>query len=207
VYRRRRLVVLVALLLVVAGVTLAIWQPWRAAGGTGGGPTPVASASPSAIPTSPSAVPTASAEPSPTATPSPTTTGIAACTSGSVSVEALTDRESYGSGQLPQLSIALTNEGDVPCVINVGTTTQSFTISSGNDVWWRSTDCQSAPSDQIVQLEVGQTVTSVTPLVWDRTRSSVDSCDGDRPDAWSGYYNLVVAIGGIESESRQFRLR
>jgi hypothetical protein len=64
----------------------------------------------------------------------------------------------------------------VPCLINVGTATQSFVITSGSDTWWRSTDCQSESSDQVVQLAPGQTVSSVTPLTWDRTRSSVDTC-------------------------------
>jgi len=124
-----------------------------------------------------------------------------------VTVTAVTDRDSYGGDQDPQLTIRLENEGDTACAMNVGTAAQAFTISSGTDVWWRSTDCQSEPSDQIVQLEPGQSVSSVEPLVWDRTRSSVSTCDGDRPRALAGYYNLVVTVGGIDSEERQFRLR
>lgn len=216
-YRRRRLAVAVVLLLVVAGISVAIWQPWRGAV-TGAAPTPssptITSPSGSGSPESPASSPSSppaspSADPDPddnTPTPDPSAT-LAVCTSGDVSVTAETDKTSYSSGEKPKLSITLVNEGDEPCVMNVGTATQSFVIESGSDTWWRSTDCQTASSDQVVQLQPGASVSTVEPLVWDRTRSSVDTCSGDRPKALPGYYNLVVAIGGIESEGRQFRLR
>ena len=81
---------------------------------------------------------------------------------------------------------------------------------SGDDVWWRSTDCQSEPSDMIVLIGAGQTVSSATPLTWDRTRSAVGTCtDGSRPHAPGGgaSYHLSVEIGGISStEPQQFLL-
>ena len=96
----------------------------------------------------------------------------------------------------------------MPCLINVGTATQSFVITSGSDTWWRSTDCQSESSDQVVQLAPGQTVSSVTPLTWDRTRSSVDTCASARPQAPAGYFHLSVSIGGIEAaDTKVFQLR
>lgn len=121
---------------------------------------------------------------------------------------AVTDRESYGAGELPKLSITLSNDTDTPCLINVGTATQAFVISSGSDTWWRSTDCQSESSDQVVQLAAGQTVSSITPLEWDRTRSAVDTCATARPQARAGYFHLSVSIGGIEAaDTRAFELR
>ena len=95
--------------------------------------------------------------------------------------------------------------------MNVGTATQVFTITSGSDTWWRSTDCQSEPSDMVVLLAAGQTVSSATPLVWDRTRSAVGTCaaDANRPKAPGGgaSYHLAVEIGGIPSaQTRQLLL-
>ena len=216
VYRRRRLAVVLVLLLVIAGVVLALWRPWEAWGRTDAAPPSSPSPRPSATGTapagdSPTPVPTPTAtradEPdSPSPTPDPSAT-LAVCTSGDIEVSAVTDKDSYGAGEKPKLSISMTNNGDTECVMNVGTAAQAFTIASGTDTWWRSTDCQREPSDQMVKLEAGKTVKSVEPLVWDRTRSSVDTCEGDRPAALAGYYNLTVTIGGIESEPRQFRLR
>jgi hypothetical protein len=52
-----------------------------------------------------------------------------------------------------------------------------------------------------VLLEAGQQVSSAAPLEWDRTRSSVDTCDGERPRATGGgaTYHLSVSINGIAS--------
>jgi cytoskeletal protein RodZ len=203
VYRRRRLVLLLIVLLVVAGlVWLFAAQPWRSAAEQA---TERATSSPSATPTG-----TSTSAPTPTEPAAPEDAGGApteeppaadACLPGDLTIEAVTDQQSYAAGQNPQLSIRLTNTGDTDCTLNVGTSAQSFTITSGTDVWWRSTDCQTEPSDMIVLLAAGQQTTSAAPLTWDRTRSSVDTCDGNRPAAPGGgaTYHLSVAIGGIAS--------
>jgi hypothetical protein len=207
VYRRRRLALIIGLAAVVAVVVwLLIAQPWRGlAFAAAPKPTPSASASTPPATPSPTPTPTPTAESTPDPTPTPDATGTAKpCVGSSVLVEALTDADTYAPGQNPQLSIRLTNEGDVDCTLNVGTTTQVFTITSGNDVWWRSTDCQTEPSDMIVTLTAGQTVTSATPLAWDRTRSSVATCGtGDREAAPGGgaSYHVMVEIGGIQATS------
>lgn len=226
VYRRRRLVALLLALVVVGGIVAGVWaliaQPWQ-----DGAP---ASAS-SPAPSSPAPTPSA---PSPSGTgPSGEPTGMDSiegdgetdaatddgateeppaaepCTQGVLLVEAVTDKGEYGGDEQPRLSIRLTNQGSEPCTLNVGTAKQTFTITSGEDTWWRSTDCQSEPTDQIVTIAAGQVVESAEPLVWDRTRSSVSTCDSDRQAAVGGgaTYNLRVSIGGVESmEARQFFL-
>jgi len=217
VYRRRRLAVLLVLLLIVTGIVLAIWQPWKGTdAGAPGDRTPGTSSGPVTPGETSSGTPDAtgsagaSAPASDSASPSPGGTAddaLAPCTAADVTVTAVTDRESYGAGQKPQLSIELTNESAQDCTMDVGTATQQFTITSGVDVWWRSTDCQSEPSSYVVTLEAGQTVSTSTPLEWDRTRSRTNTCDGDRPNAGAGTYRLVVVIGGVESEPTRFELR
>ncbi len=212
VYRRRRLALLLVVLLIIAAVVLAFWRPWE--GAASDGPAQPASSDAAASPSSsPSDAGGDAPEPSTSASePSPSQDAAAeeveACSARSVQVSAVTDKDSYGAGELPQLSISLTNSGAEACLLNVGTATQKLTVSSGPDVWWRSTDCQSESSDQVVQIDPGQTVSSVTPITWDRTRSSVDSCDGERPAAPAGYFNLAVEIGGLAAQQeRQFVLR
>ncbi|MFC4137562.1 MULTISPECIES: hypothetical protein [unclassified Microbacterium] len=209
VYRRRRLVViLLAIVLIAAiggGVWLAIAQPWSKKADAKAGPSPSTSASVE-VDASPS--PSGDApkvEPTPGETPI-----IVACTAADVTVDALTDASTYAAGQNPQLSIRLKNTGAKDCTINVGSTTQKFTVSSGSDVWWRSTDCQKDPSDMIVTLKAGQSVDSAQPVVWDRTRSSVNTCgDKNRPKAPGGgaSYHVSVSIGGFDSaQSEQILL-
>ncbi|MBD3750900.1 MAG: hypothetical protein IE935_00270 [Micrococcales bacterium] len=213
VYRRRRLVVLLALIAIIAAIVwLFVAQPWSSAAQPDADPKPTRTSSAAPSPSMSTLAPTDSPTPDAAATtdPDPLETAPPTCTRGDVAVEALTDQDEYASGQNPQLSIRLTNTSDASCTINVGTTTQSFAITSGSDTWWRSTDCQTEPSDMIVTLEAGQTVESSTPLTWDRTRSSVSTCDSQsRPAAGAGgaSYHLAVEIGGVASDqTKQFFL-
>lgn len=216
VYRRRRLTLFVIVLVVVALVAAGVWaliaQPWADAA-----PAPASTASDAAATTDPTTQPTDEATDEPTdqptdeptadesPTPNPTTQetpGIASCEASDVKVEALTDAESYAAGSNPNLSIQLSNIGDRDCMIDVGTATQRLTVSSGADIWWRSTDCQENPTSQVMTLAAGQTVTSATPVTWDRTRSSTATCgDENRPRAAGGgaSYHVAVEIGGFES--------
>ncbi|KDA06866.1 hypothetical protein DC31_07765 [Microbacterium sp. CH12i] len=192
--------VLIAALIV--GVWLVVAQPWAdAATKLTATPSPSASAE---TPT-----PEVTNTETPSSSPEPSTTETAAvipCRAVDVLVEAVTDADTYPAGSLPQLSIALTNTGSADCTIDVGSATQVFTVSSGDDVWWRSTDCQQDPSSMVVTLAAGQTVSSAAPVVWDRTRSDVNTCaDENRPRAAGGgaSYHVAVAIGGFEARATQ----
>jgi cytoskeletal protein RodZ len=197
VYRRRRLALLLALVLVIAVIGVSIWlvvaKPWANAAESET-PKPTAPASDTS---SPVATDTATASTQPTSEETP---GIVGCEAKDVVVEALTDADTYEAGVLPQLSIRLTNNGSTDCTIDVGSSTQVFTVSSGDDVWWRSTDCQQNPSSMIATLAAGATVESKTPVTWDRTRSSVETCSSEnRPHAPGGgaSYHVDVQIGGF----------
>jgi hypothetical protein len=203
VYRRRRIVVLGGLIVVLALLIALVWA-LTARGGSGADPTPAPTASTSTPrPSTPPAAPDPTADASPDPTPASTAdAGPVPCTAADVQVTAVTDHDTYSADQNPQLSISLTNRSAKDCTMNVGTSTQVFTITSGNDTWWRSTDCQQTPSDAIQAIKAGATITSSAPVVWDRTRSSVDTCEAaDRQRAPGGgaAYRLTVSIGGFQS--------
>ena len=181
-YRRRRIGLVLGIIALAVAIWLLVAQPWRGAAlETAATPTPATASD------FPVREPTDRAAPTPDAIaipwPAPTvelTPEIQPCVARDVAVEALTDQDTYTSGQNPQLSIKLTNNGAADCTLNVGTSAQSFTIASGSDVWWRSTDCQTEPSDTVVVLAAGQSVARrPAPLTWDRTRSSVSTCGGE----------------------------
>ncbi|MFC4243535.1 hypothetical protein ACFOYW_09125 [Gryllotalpicola reticulitermitis] len=219
VYRRRRLMVLLILVAIVVLVVLTIVRPWRGSGKPAAAPASVpASSSPAAQRTgaaaSPaaSATPSASARPTAAATPTPSATVVAAgkpCAPASIDVEAITDASSYGATQRPLLSLSLTNDGSQMCTIDAGTAAMVFTISSGRDQYWTSTDCQTDPVHTVIKLEPRKTLTSV-PIAWDRTRSSKSTCKSStRPQAPAGgaAYHLSVAVDGIASKTtKQFLL-
>jgi hypothetical protein len=209
VYRRRRLTLLLVLVVIVAVVWLLTARPWESraepsAGAVTQSADPllpaVSSEGTPGVTTSPTPGATSSAAPS-KSTPSP---GASAkpCASADLVVKAVTDKTSYASGQLPKMSIELTNTGSAACTLNVGSSEQVFTVTSGSDTWWRSTDCQKEPSDMVVLLNAGQKVSSAQPIAWDRTRSTVATCDAkNRPKAPGNgaTYHLTVSIGGVAS--------
>ncbi|ROR80829.1 hypothetical protein SAMN06295974_0048 [Plantibacter flavus] len=206
VYWRRRLIVFGVLLAVIVLVIVLIV---RLASGPGAENT-------AATPT-----PTPTATPAPTAAPEASTTApideaattdpgsAAACTADQIRVEAVVNGSSFAADELPQLSLSVTNTGSAACTMNAGTSQQVFTVSSGEEPYWTSTDCQTAPSDQQVLLEPGKTVSSNPPITWDRTRSAPDTCDQPRDPvpAAGASYHLNTSIGGFASaDSAQFLL-
>ncbi|KFF59317.1 hypothetical protein JF66_12180 [Cryobacterium sp. MLB-32] len=195
VYRRRRLVVGLGLLAVIVIIALVIFRPGASNGETGGGSADAAVTSDS------TAVPTDTPTTVPAAVPA---VDGAPCDAANLTVEALTDKSSYNPGELPQLTLSLLNNGTTTCVINAGTAAQVFTITSGKDTYWTSTDCQTAPSDADVTLKPGVPVSSSTPIAWDRTRSAVSTCDAatrDAAPAGGASYYLNVTVDGIAAAS------
>lgn len=185
VYRRRRLVVGLGILAVLAIILLIFFRPGGGDDSAGSDPKPAASAGPAA-------------------TAPPDDAASTVCDPAVVTVEAITDQGSYDPDDDPELSLSVTNTGTTPCELNAGTSTQVFTITSGADVYWTSTDCQTEPADAEVTLEPGVAVSTKTPLVWDRTRSSPETCEiSDReavPGEGASYY-LSVSVGGVASAS------
>jgi hypothetical protein len=198
VYWRRRLILLLGLVAVIVVVVLIVVRP----GASDGAPAPVNTntSSPKATPVAdPTSIPTAS-----------TTASGQACDPSAVRVEAVTDKATYAAGELPQLSVAITNTGTAACKIDAGTAQQVFTITSGSETYWKSTDCQTDKVDAEVLLQPGKTISSQTPITWDRTRSDPSTCQAQRPQVPAGgaSYHLTTAIGGITSpETKQFILQ
>ncbi|UCR88521.1 hypothetical protein [Mycetocola spongiae] len=192
VYARRRLTVLLVLVAVVAVIALLIWQPGSRSD------KPNAKTDPLPVTSSATASPGAEAK---NAEP--------ACDPSAVVVSAITDKSSYAAGENPKLKLSITNTGNADCSLNVGTSKQVFTISSGSETYWRSTDCQTQPSDQTSVLKSGETVESSAALDWDRTRSDVKTCEEERAPVPTGgaSYHLVVSLDGIKStNTKQFVL-
>ena len=189
VYWRRRLVVGGVLAAIIVIIALIAW--------------PRGAATPDKTPASESA-------PAGDQSEAPTEAAASApCDPARIELLAITDSNNYGADQYPQLSLAITNLGKDPCSYNVGTSQQLFTVSSGEETYWLSTDCQQNPADQLVELRPAEPVRT-TPIEWSRTRSSTDTCDQlDKPKVPAGgaSYKLTVKVGEVTSpKSVQFLL-
>lgn len=194
VFRRRRIVVGLGILAVLIAIVLIFVRPGSANEN-------------SAQPTKPPAT-TAEQSAAPDASSPPSVEPGGPCDPAAVLVVAETSQVSYDADVPVSMTMTVTNTGAVSCELNVGTAAQVFTVTSGAEQYWTSTDCQTDPADSKVLLEPGVPASSTTPVVWDRTRSEPENCDADRVAAPSGgaSYHLTVSIDGIESEPTQFLL-
>lgn len=192
VYWRRRVMVGLGLVAVIAIILLIVFSPR----GEGAEPkVPVSSGSPTDPTDAPKDTSDSGAE-------------GAACAPSDVSLEPVTDKSRYAAGEQPRIGLTVTNTGSAPCIMNLGTTVQELLITSGSDQIWSSKHCQVDPVDAERVLEPG--VPMSTPLIpWDRTRSSTSTCESQRPAVVAGgaSYHLKVFIGELESEgTKQFIL-
>jgi hypothetical protein len=220
VYRRRRIVALVLLVLVVAilvGLAWGIVSLFRPggdepAGGTGGSQTPsvTAPASPTATDgtASDAASSPASGAPTqgPSASPSSTEGSLSAavCQPGDLVISAATDRQSYPEGEDPVLELRVDNTGDEPCEANLGTSQQVFTVYSGSDRIFSTQDCQVDGEDAMIEISPdGQERSRFT---WPRVRSAPDCAEvGQEPR--SGTYRLEVSLGELSAQPVSFTLQ
>jgi hypothetical protein len=191
VYWRRRLLVALGLLAVIVVVILIVARPGSSDGAPVAPPTSSSPATPAAGSTS---IPT-----------TPATAAGQPCAPSAVQVKASTDATAYAPGVQPKLSVSITNTGTVSCKIDAGTAQQVFTITSGGETYWKSSDCQSDKVDAEVLLQPGKTVSSQTPLQWDRTRSDPITCQQTRDQVPAGgaSYHLTVSVAGITSAATQ----
>lgn len=186
VYWRRRLVVGLGLVAVILVVVLIFVRP-----GAG----------------DPSSASTNGPGPTDTATPAAPAEEAVECSTADIRIEAVTDDNSYQSGEKPLLSMAITNTGSQPCRMQVGTDVQEYRITSGSDFIWTSLHCQEPPQARETTIEPGETLTN-EPFPWDRTRSSETTCDAERKQVIAGgaTYRLKVIVGDFESAERPFLL-
>lgn len=134
-----------------------------------------------------------------------TDTTATACDPAAVVIAGNTDHDTYAEGELPKLSMTITNTSDVTCTIEVGTDKQKYIITSGSDQIWDSTVCQASTTPFVQEFGAGESITTNT-FEWGRARS--DNCDNGTPAIAGGAsYNLTVQLGdAVSAESTQFML-
>ncbi|WP_433931020.1 hypothetical protein [Curtobacterium flaccumfaciens] len=212
VYWRRRALVLGALLVVVLVVVLIVVG--RGSGATSAAPSASASAgagsgagASSAGSAGSGSGSSRSAAPKPSASASASASKPAAadgstCTKDQIVLTPVLDKSAYGPTEDPKIAMSIKNSGANSCHLDLGSAQQVLTISSGQEQYWSSKDCQTGGTNQDVTIKSGQTLT--TPAIaWDRTRSSTSTCDSSRPAVTAGgaSYHLQVAVGNLESKS------
>jgi hypothetical protein len=103
----------------------------------------------------------------------------------------------------------ITNTGPVDCNFNVGSRVTFFTITSGNETYWSSKDCDREQDvDQVVRL-ISNTPVDAPKGIWERVRSSGEGCGADQqpvPGGGASYFLKVEVNGEYSQNSVQFLL-
>ena len=169
--------------------------------GDGGGGSARGSARTTASSPTPSPTGTAPGSGTQAATPSPTN----GCDLSKVTVSASTDKPSYSTGETPLLSLKVTNGGQVPCEVNLGTSQMEFLVMSGSDRIFSSRDCQDSSDDLVKTIEPGKSETANFP--WERLRS-VPGCTevAAKPGGGGATYTFTARLGNKESPKAVFKL-
>lgn len=185
VYVRRRILVLTVLIAIPLAIVLFIVRP-----GSSGG---VTESKPVTLPED------LSVDSSESETPA---SDLPGCKKSDIDVTAVASKPAYGSGENPELWMTISNTGSKPCVIDLGTKEMQFELKSGDEVYWLSTHCQVDADSREVILEPDNPL-STEPIIWDRTRSSPETCEGQRPTVPAGgaAYNLRATANSVQSSN------
>lgn len=187
VYWRRRALVMVVALIVVAFVVWAVWPKGQPAAE----PTPSAAVTASTAPASASPTPVSSpVSPSPSATPTPT--APQACASGVTRV-GLAGFQKLKKGAPQTFKVALTNTGTVPCILSVSGSTFALTVTSGSDRIWSTDDCSSWVPAKKLSLRPQQSY--AFDITWSATRSK-KTCKTTKDPVAPGTYVAKATFPG-----------
>jgi hypothetical protein len=195
VYRRRRLVVFSALLVVLAMLVAGVVAMSSSL---------ASKADPGASKTQAVGAPPASQTPSTdpiVATTTPTPTPV--CDLNLVTVTASTDQPAYAAGQNPVLSMKITNGGAAPCQVNVGTSQMEFLVMSGDDRIFSSKDCQAKGDDLVKQIDPGKS--EIANFPWQRNRTT-EGCGVISAKPATGTYTFKAVLGNKSSTKAVFQL-
>lgn len=219
VYRRRRIVVGVALLVVLA---LLVWAVVAIAGiftggqdDNAGAPAPSTASAPSSAPSSPGTASSESAQASSgqvsgsaaasgSTDPSSSAEAAAKCAPEDIGLESATDKSTYAAGDDPVLEMKITNSGSEDCSLNVGTSQQEFKIVSGSDRIFSTTDCRTDATDSDMTLKAGATESA--RFTWNRLRSA-PGCKPVSTKPRPGTYSFTAKLGAVDSDKTNFTLK
>lgn len=146
------------------------------------------------------------------------------CAPGVVSIEVMIGRivetaedgtqtketlNSFGVTTLPALWYKISNNSQTDCSFNVGPRVTFFTISSGDQTFWSSKDCnREGLEDAFVALAAGQAL-EAKASEWERSYSSQNGCNlegNESVPAAGATYKVRVEVNGVLSEEKRFIL-
>lgn len=143
-----------------------------------------------------------------------TETEAPVCQPGVVQVEVMIGNETetlntFSSDQTPLIWYSIVNTGLEDCKFNVGLRGTFFTITSGDQTYWSSKQCdRDGLTDSDVVLPSNQAVAAMRSP-WDKVYSSENGCNAENNEpvpTGGATYKIKVEVNGVISEEKSFIL-
>lgn len=193
VYRRRRFVLLIGAVLVLALGVLGITGIVRAINGGDDARAGTSQRTETAAPTQTAPVPDAKAA-----------SGM--CPDKEVTISAKADKKSYKEDEEPRFGLVIDNRHSATCLIQVGTKEQEFLVEKDGKTVWSSAYC-AAPKDENSEVSTEFAPASSKTANFEWNRIQVDkNCNRTNRAFGPGSYDLVVKLGDKQSEPATFEL-
>ena len=116
----------------------------------------------------------------------------------------------FSSDASPYLWYEVTNTGLVDCRFNVGSRVTFFTITSGEQTYYSSRDCDRSDSKDLTVLLQANVPLKAESSAWDRVYSSSEGCSAAQGmqavPGGGATYKLKVELNGVISEDVRFIL-
>ncbi|AOY55571.1 MAG: hypothetical protein RI933_7 [Actinomycetota bacterium] len=113
------------------------------------------------------------------------------------------EQSSFSLDSYPYFGYKLTNTSSVDCTFDVGPLVTQYTVTSGDQTIWDSSQCfATGLTNQVVTVPKGETLTS--PLgIWYRVYSSETGCGAEQDVVTAGgaSYHLKVTVNGVISQN------
>ena len=116
----------------------------------------------------------------------------------------------FAASATPYLWYEVTNTGLVDCRFNVGARGTFFTITSGEQTYYSSRDCDRTDSKDLTVLLQANVPLKAEPSAWDRVYSSSEGCSAaqgmQEVPGGGATYKLKAELNGVISEDVRFIL-
>lgn len=128
------------------------------------------------------------------------------CQADAVSLELGLAGGEVAAGSRVEVPITITNNGQVPCLLDVGNASLELVVTSGEDTVWTTAQCPAARDERQILLATG--AAEQATITWSGRRSAAD-CPSDTRDARAGTYRVQVSVavdGGAVTERQSLTL-
>lgn len=135
----------------------------------------------------------------------PAVAGLPACRSGAAKLSLVSSKDTYKSGERPELRLTVENTSGSACRVDVGGKQAVITVSDADDTTvWASDHCPTGSGSQLLRVPARDDVTH--RVRWDREPSAAKCATPSAEAAKPGTYLAEIQVPGLGTAQTSFVL-